>query len=157
MGSPKGERSRRDWCSADLIRQTIDAESQQAPQAGRLIDQLEPTQPVARPTAMRGDNKNFNFAARLPIQDVVRKAQYSITPNTRGELDTIRLRVLTDLDHCRLKGSKITRAETRSALLVVGHVLKVFDARRLAEEVVHLSKAWAWRRTSSAGTRFVNP
>ena len=104
---------------------------------------LEPAQPVVRPPAMRGDNKNLNDAARLTIENVVRKARYSITPNTWGKLNTIPLWVFTDLDHCRLESSKISHAESRSTLFVVGDVLKMFNPRRLTEEVAHLSKAWA--------------
>ena len=106
---------------------------------------------------MRRNNKNLHIGASLAIEDVVGKAQYSIKPNARGKLDTIPLRVFTDLDHRRLKGSKVAGAESRSLLLVVGDVLKVFNPCCLTEEVAHLSKAWAWRRTSSAGTRCANP
>ena len=89
------------------------------------------------------NNKNLNIVASLAIDDVVGKAQYSIKPNAGGKLHPIPLRVLTDLDHCRFKGSKVAGAESMSLLLVVGDVFKVFNPRRLAEEVAHFSKAWA--------------
>ena len=54
-----------------------------------------------------------------------------------------RRRVRTDLDHCRVKGSKVAGAESVSLFLVIGDVFKVFNPRRLAEEVAHFSKAWA--------------
>ena len=92
---------------------------------------------------MRGDDKNLNFGTRLAIKDVVWKAQYSTAANTREQLDTIPVWILANLDHCRLKCRKITRTECRLAFLIVGDVFKVFNPRRLAKEVAHLSKAWA--------------
>jgi hypothetical protein len=40
---------------------------------------------------------------------------------------------------------------------VIGHMLKVFNASGFMEEVTHLSKALAWRRTSSAEIRLDSP
>lgn len=59
------------------------------------------------------------------------------------KLDAIPLWVIADLNHCRFKGSEVACAEPTSLLLVVGDVLKVFNPRRLIEEVTHLSKACA--------------
>ena len=89
------------------------------------------------------NNKNLNIVASLAVEDVVGKAQYSIKPNAGGKLHPIPLRVLTDLDHCHLEGSKIAGAESMSLFLVIGYVLKVFNPRCLTEEVAHFSKAWA--------------
>lgn len=80
------------------------------------------------------DHKYLDVNARLAIEDVVRKARYPISPNARGKLDAISPRVLTDFDHCRLKGSKIARAKSGSPLLVVSDVFKVFNPRRLTEK-----------------------
>jgi hypothetical protein len=92
---------------------------------------------------MRRNNENLYFVASLAIEDVVGKAQYSMKPNARCKLDTIPLWVLTDLDHSRLKGSKVAGAQSMSLLLVISDVLKVFNPRCVTEEVAHLSKAWA--------------
>lgn len=54
---------------------------QRAPQAIRWNDQSEPTEPVARATAMRRNHKNLDVSARYAIENVVRKAWHSIAPN----------------------------------------------------------------------------
>ena len=92
---------------------------------------------------MRRDHKNLDVSARLPIEDIVRKARHSIAPNTGSKLDAIPLWIFADLDHCRFKGGEVACAESPSLFFVVGDVLKVFNPRRLIEEVGHLSKACA--------------
>ena len=90
---------------------------------------------------MWGDDKNLNVHARLPIEDVVWESRHSIAPNLGRKLDTIALRGLTNLDHCGIKRGEITPTESRLTSLVVGNVLKVFNSRRLSEEITHLSRA----------------
>lgn len=92
---------------------------------------------------MRRDHKNLNVRARLAIEDVVRKPRHSIAPNTGGKLHAVPLRIFTNLDHRCVEGSEIPCAEPGPLLLVVCDVLKVFNPRRITEEVTHLSKAWA--------------
>ena len=68
---------------------------------------------------------------------------YSMASNPGRMLDAISLRVFADLHHRRFKGREVACAETPPLLLVVGDMLKVFDPRRLIEEVTHLSKVCA--------------
>jgi hypothetical protein len=133
------------------------AEIQRAPQTFRWDGQLEPTEPIARATTMRCNHENLDVTACQPIENVVRKAWHPVAPNARGKLDTIPLRVLTDLDHCSIEGGEVTCPQSPSLFFIVGDVLKVFYPSRIAEEIAHLSRAWACRRTSSAATRFINP
>ena len=106
---------------------------------------------------MWGNDKNFNVRVRPPIQDVVRKAWYSIAADTGRKLDSVAVWSFTDPDHCRVESGQITRPESRLASLIVGHVLKVLSSRGLVKEVTHLSKACASRRTTSEGMRPVKP
>ena len=122
-----------------------------------LTGMLEPTEPIAGTTTVRRDNKNLNVSAQLAIEDIERKSRYSIAPNARWKLHWIHLRVFTNLDHCSVKGGQVAFTEPTTLLLVVRDVLKVFNPCRLSKRVTHLSRAWAWRRTSSAATRFINP
>ena len=92
---------------------------------------------------MRRDYKNLNVRARLAIKDVVRKSRRSKAPNTGSMLHAVPLGVFTHLDHRCVEGSEIPCPEPGPLLLVVGNVLKVFNPRRVTEEVTHLSKAWA--------------
>src|ERR1035437_4287113 len=89
----------------------------------------------------------------MTIEDVVGKTCYTVTANIGREFNAISIRGFTDFPHRGIEGHQITCAEANLASLVVGHMLKVFNSRGFTEEVTHLSKAFAWRRTSSAGIR----
>ena len=114
-----------------------------APQASVWDDRLEPAEPIARATAMGRDHKILDVGARKAKEDVVRKSRHSIAPNAGSKLDAVSLWVFTDLDHCRFKGSEVACTESPSLFFVLGDVLKMFNPRRLIEEVGHLSKACA--------------
>ena len=92
---------------------------------------------------MGRDHKNLDVNARQAIENVVRKSGHSMSPYAGSKLDAISLWVFTNLDHCRFKGSEVACTESPSLFFVVGDVLKVFNPRRLIEEVGHLSKACA--------------
>jgi zinc protease len=57
----------------------------------------------------------------------------------------------------RIESQQVSCAESNLAGLLVRHMLKVLNARGFVKEVAHLSKAFACRRTSSAGIRLDNP
>jgi hypothetical protein len=90
---------------------------------------------------MWGNDKNLNICARLPIEDVVRKTRNPIAPDIGRKLDAIAMWTLADLGHCGVKGCEITRTESFLASLVIGYMLKVFNACRFIEELAHLSRA----------------
>lgn len=71
---------------------------------------------------MRGNDENLNVRPRLPIEDVVGEARYSITPDAGRKLDPMAMRSFANFDHCHVEGGQITRAKPRLAILVVGDV-----------------------------------
>ena len=102
---------------------------------------LEPAEPVIRPATVRSNNQDFNIDTHLPVKDVVRKTGDTITPDVGWKLDFIAVRSLTNLDHCGVEGSKITRTKPRLSRLVIGDVLKVLDSCRRIEKVTHFRSA----------------
>ena len=106
---------------------------------------------------MRGNDQHFNVRTHMTIEDVVGKTWYTVAANIGREFNAISIGGFTDFPHCCIEGHEITCTESNLATLVVGHMLKVFNSRGFIEEVTHLSKAFAWRRTSSAGIRLDNP
>jgi hypothetical protein len=90
---------------------------------------------------MRSKNQDFNIGTHLPVKDIVGKTGDSITPNIGWKLDFIAVRGLTNLDHCCVEGSKITRTKPRLSRLVIGDVLKVLDSCGRVEKVTHLRSA----------------
>lgn len=139
---------------ADLLR-TVTRDAFNRQKSG--WDQLEPAEPVTRSPTMRGNDQNFNVRTHLPIEDVVGETWYTVATNTGRKFNAVSIRHFTDLAHCCIEGRQITCAESNLASLVVGHMLKVFNSRCVIEEVTHLSKASAWRRTSSDGMRLESP
>lgn len=106
---------------------------------------------------MRGNHQNFNVRVHNPIEDVVRKSWHAVPTNGRRELDSITIRSFADGPHCSIESQQVSCAESNLAGLVVGHMLKVLNARGFVKEVAHFSKAFACRRTSSAEMRLDNP
>ena len=77
--------------------------------------------------------------------------------NRRGKLDSITIWSFAHHTHCHIESQKISFAEPNLTGVVLGHMLKVLNARRFTEIVTHLSKAFACCRTSSAGMLLDKP
>ena len=107
----------------------------------RLSVMLEPAKPVIRATTVRSNNQDLNIDTHLPVKDIVRETWNPITPNIGWKLDFIAVRDLTNLDHCCVEGSKITRTKPRLSRLVIDDVLKVLNSCRRVEKVTHLRSA----------------
>lgn len=106
---------------------------------------------------MRRNDQNFNIRTRSPIEDVVRETGYTKFTNIWREFDAIPTWGLTDHIHCLVESRQITCPEAPLTRFVIGHMLKVLNARGFTEKVTHLSKAFAWQRTSSDGIRLDKP
>ena len=78
-----------------------------APQASAWNDQLEPPKPIARTTSIWCNNKNFDFCARLAIEDVLWKPWHTIAANAGNKFNAIPLWVFADLDHRRFKRREV--------------------------------------------------
>jgi hypothetical protein len=102
---------------------------------------LKPAKPVIRPATVRSNNQDFNISTHLPVNNIVRKTGNPITPDIGWKFDLIAMRSLTNLDHCGIEGSKITRSKTGLSRLVKGDVLKVLDSCGRVEKVTHLRSA----------------
>jgi hypothetical protein len=61
------------------------------------------------------------------------------------------------MNHCRIKRGEVASTEATLAIFLVGDVRKVFNARRLMEEVIHFSRASASWRTTLAAIRWLPP
>jgi len=125
--------------------------------AVQWINDSKPAQPITRTTAMRCHHEHLDVRIQFAVQDVEGKSRYSIPANGRGKFNSKPIGMLAYLDHRGVERCKVPRAQPGSLFLIVGNVLKMFDACRSAEEVAHLSKACASRRTSPAGMRLVRP
>ena len=106
---------------------------------------------------MRRDHEHLDIRTGFAIQDTEGETWHSIPTNGRGKFDTKPIRMLTYLDHRGFERCKVPRTQTGPLFLIVGDMFKMFDACRIAEEIAHLSKACASRRTSSAEIRLAIP
>ena len=106
---------------------------------------------------MRGNNQNFNIRIHNPIEDVVRETGYAVLTNRRRELDSKTIWAFTYRTHCLIESQQVSFAKPNLTGLPVRHMFKVLNACGFVKEVTHLSKAFACRRTSSAGMRLDNP
>ncbi|BCO26191.1 hypothetical protein MIZ03_1071 [Rhodoferax lithotrophicus] len=106
---------------------------------------------------MRRDDQNFNFPTHKPIENVVRETWYAKFANIWLKFNAKPIRGLADFIHSLIESRQTTCAKTMLTRLVVGDMLKVLNAGGFIEELTHLSKAFAWRRTSSAGMRLESP
>lgn len=113
--------------------------------------------PMAWSPAMQRDRKKLDFRARLTIENVVRRARNAIPPDGWRKFGAKPLRVFANFDHRCFKGTEVPCAKAWAAPFGVGDVFKVRIARQRAEEVAHMSNAWAWRPTSAAETRMAEP
>ena len=77
---------------------------------------------------MRCDHKHLDVRIRLAIQDAEGKARHSIPANDRGKFNTKPIGMLTYIDHRGFERCKVPRAQTGPLFLIVGNVLKMFDA-----------------------------
>jgi len=107
--------------------------------------------------AMQRDRRKLDFRARLTIENVVRRARNAIPPDGWRKFGAKPLRVFANFDHRCFKGTEVPCAKAWAAPFGVGDVFKVRIARQRAEEVAHMSNAWAWRPTSAAETRMAEP
>jgi hypothetical protein len=105
--------------------------------------QSDPAKPIARTPSVRRNHEDLDVFAGQAIKNVVRKPGNPKSPNAGSEFDTIPLGAFADFAHGRLKGGEVACPEPFALLLIVGHVLQVFDPRCLIEEIAHFSKACA--------------